>query len=308
MKEYVSVIGGINLDLKGLPHGRLRPETSNPGHIAISVGGVGRNIAHNLALLGVPVLLFGAVGEDVFGARVLSDTQAAGVNVQGVQVVPRHATGIYLAILNEAHDLAVALSDMDITRLVDMAYLDAHRDTLRQSRLIVADTNLETTVLHAIVALCCQAEIPCLINPVSVEKTQKLAALPRDIAYITPNKMELEALCHHPIAHLEQLETVCAQLSPQYRHILVTLGADGVYSYRQQAGTGMRYPALPTQVLDPNGAGDAFIAGFVSGVVRDFDVDTSVCLGIAAAHLTLQSPDTVNKDLSFERCQRLSQA
>jgi pseudouridine kinase len=89
---------------------------------------------------------------------------------------------------------------------------------------------------------------------------------------------------------------------PIYRHILVTLGADGVYSYRRKEQRGKLFPALKTQVIDPNGAGDAFIAGFVYGVFREFEIDTCVRLGIAAAHLTLQSADTVNKNLSFERC------
>jgi pseudouridine kinase len=112
-------------------------------------------------------------------------------------------------------------------------------------------------------------------------------------------------LCHRKIEHLEQLEDACARRSSQYRHILVTLGADGVYSYSRKEQRGKLFPALKTQVVDPNGAGDAFIAGFVCGVFREFEIDACVRLGIAAAHLTLQSADTVNKNLSFERCMSL---
>jgi pseudouridine kinase len=41
MTPNVTVIGGINLDLKGVPHGKLLPATSNPGHLNISAGGWG---------------------------------------------------------------------------------------------------------------------------------------------------------------------------------------------------------------------------------------------------------------------------
>ena len=78
---YVTVIGGINIDIKGHPLHKLIAGTSNPGQVYTSPGGVGRNIAHNLALLGVPVYLLGAVGADIFGARIIDKTRQAGVNV-----------------------------------------------------------------------------------------------------------------------------------------------------------------------------------------------------------------------------------
>ena len=57
----VVVIGGANLDLVGRPSHGLVAGTSNPGHIRVSPGGVGRNVAENLGRLGVPALLLSAV-------------------------------------------------------------------------------------------------------------------------------------------------------------------------------------------------------------------------------------------------------
>jgi len=45
---YVSVIGGITLDIKGVPAGPLISGTSNPGWVYTSAGGVGHNIAHKV--------------------------------------------------------------------------------------------------------------------------------------------------------------------------------------------------------------------------------------------------------------------
>ena len=52
---YVTVVGGVNVDIGGQPAGALVPQDSNPGTVGMSLGGVGRNIAHNMSLLGLDV-------------------------------------------------------------------------------------------------------------------------------------------------------------------------------------------------------------------------------------------------------------
>lgn len=306
MRAYVSVIGGMNLDLKGIPFQSLLSGTSNPGKVYSVAGGVGRNIAHNLALLEVPVYLFGAVGDDLFGAHILRETQQAGVDTTYVRVVPQQQTGLYLSILDDFHDLAVAVSDMDISNFVDHAYLQSHQDIISNSSFIVAETNLTIDTLAYILDLSNHARIPCLLEPVSVEKANKLRNLEKGIDYITPNRTEVEALCQREILSPSQLEAACAQLSRKYRHILVTLGEDGVYSYCRNKQTGNFYPACKTQVVDVTGAGDAFVAGVVCGLFRNFDLEESISLGMAVANLTLQAAETVSSDLTFELCLSLA--
>jgi pseudouridine kinase len=114
-------------------------------------------------------------------------------------------------------------------------------------------------------------------------------------------------LAHREIEDPHQIEKTCTQLSERCRHILVTLGEDGIYYYNRDHRIGRFYPPFKTQIADPNGAGDAFVAGFVCGLLRNFDRDTCIQLGIAAAHLTLQSKDTVNEKMTFSTCCSLIQ-
>lgn len=51
-KDYVVIIGSANIDVAGYSHESLNYADSNPGKIKFTPGGVGRNIAQNLALLG----------------------------------------------------------------------------------------------------------------------------------------------------------------------------------------------------------------------------------------------------------------
>ena len=50
-KDYVVIIGSANIDVAGYSHESLNYADSNPGKIKFTPGGVGRNIAQNLALL-----------------------------------------------------------------------------------------------------------------------------------------------------------------------------------------------------------------------------------------------------------------
>ncbi|STE85093.1 putative pyrimidine kinase [Escherichia coli] len=63
-KDYVVIIGSANIDVAGYSHESLNYADSNPGKIKFTPGGVGRNIAQNLALLGNKAWLLSAVGSD----------------------------------------------------------------------------------------------------------------------------------------------------------------------------------------------------------------------------------------------------
>ena len=58
---YAVVCGGVNIDIGAHSFAPLRAKDSNPGKVELSLGGVGRNIAHNMRLLGVPTYLLTAV-------------------------------------------------------------------------------------------------------------------------------------------------------------------------------------------------------------------------------------------------------
>jgi len=78
---YTVVVGGVNVDIGGRSFAPLRPEDSNPGKVSVSMGGVGRNIAHNLALMGVDVRMLTAYGDDSHGQEVAASCARAGIDL-----------------------------------------------------------------------------------------------------------------------------------------------------------------------------------------------------------------------------------
>ena len=86
--SHILVIGAASVDVKGRAQKALQSGTSVPGEVTVSFGGVGRNVAENLARLGQPTILLSAVGRDPFGAQILERTATAGVDVSRVIIHP----------------------------------------------------------------------------------------------------------------------------------------------------------------------------------------------------------------------------
>ena len=114
--SYAVVVGGVNVDIGGRSFAPLVAADSNPGIVSISLGGVGRNIAHNLALLGADVHLLSAYGDDVNGERVAASCSELGIDLSHALRVAGGTTSTYLYLTDEHGEMALAVSDMEICK------------------------------------------------------------------------------------------------------------------------------------------------------------------------------------------------
>src|SRR3954447_6530115 len=142
----VVVIGGANVDVKARSAAAAVPATSNPGAASMAAGGVGRNIAENLARLGTRTHLVAAIGSDALGDQVLAATSGAGVHVEHVRRSAR-ATGTYTAVLDTDGELVVAVADMAATDDLSTEHVNAARDLIAAASLVVLDGNLAAASL-----------------------------------------------------------------------------------------------------------------------------------------------------------------
>ena len=85
---YAVVCGGVNIDIGAHSFAPLRAKDSNPGKVELSLGGVGRNIAHNMRLLGVPTYLLTAVGGDSRASQVEESCKELGIDLSHALRVP----------------------------------------------------------------------------------------------------------------------------------------------------------------------------------------------------------------------------
>jgi pseudouridine kinase len=192
----VVVIGGANVDVKARSAARIRQGTSNPGHSSMTPGGVGRNVAENLARLGTRTFLVAAIGRDAAGESLLNQTAAAGVRVDYVHRTDQ-PTGTYVALLDCDGELVSAVADMTATSALGPEEVNRARDVIATAGLVILDGNLDLEALDHAHDLAHASGVPTLLDPVSVPKAVLLAphvTADRPLYAVTPNRDELAAL------------------------------------------------------------------------------------------------------------------
>jgi pseudouridine kinase len=307
------VVGGANIDLKVTISGPTVPTTSNPGTAKVSVGGVGRNIAHNLARLGIAVKLISAIGRDPEGDRLLAETAAAGVDVSAVQRASGN-TGVYSAVLDRKGELVIGVSAMDVVDTITQRSLGRQRAMIEGAAFLVADCNLERSSLQWLHQCAKDSGIAFLVEPVSAVKVEKLKAILRRgaaIHTVTPNLQQLEVLTGRDLRSLEATQQAARMLHDRgVLNILVGLGAEGALLSTMQ-GDGVRQhhiPAAQAKPLDVTGGGDAHVAGYVAGLVSGMRPQQAVLLGQAAAGLAVGSGETVSRSMALKNLTRSASA
>lgn len=300
-ESHVLVIGSAGIDVKGRPDYTVTPGISTPGYIRSSVGGVGRNIAENLARLEIPTRLLSAVGADSSGERVLARCVEAGIDVSRVQTLSDAHTGHYLALLKPDGELDVAVSDYLIADRIDRPYLEANADLFAQAALVVIDANLTDEALHSVFALAGKHNVPVCADPTAPSLAGRLRPYLNRIYLITPNPAEADALLGQTSTARDIDSALAMAQSLLERGIkiaVVTLGVRGlVYASGSERG---QIAAIRTEVVDETGAGDALTAGVIFGLLNEVPLDEALRLGVSAASLTLRSRETVVKELSQE--------
>lgn len=304
--DSVLVVGGAVLDAKVHTVGDPVLGTSNPGTSVSSVGGVGRNIAENLARLGSPTTLVAAVGDDLAGRAVVARTEAAGVDCRHLITSP-HPTGSYTAVLDGGGDLLVAVADMRATDELAVGDLGAVSTLLGGADSLVVDCNLHVDVIRWLLRAADAAGVPSVLEPVSVAKaTEAAPALDGTAAVhtVTPNVDELAALVGREVApEVDDVVEAAAVLHDRgVEHVWVRRGTRGSLLSVRDRSTGERRVVLvgapATEVQDVTGAGDAMTAGYVHALLTGSDVVDAARYGQVLAALTCASADTVRPDLT----------
>ncbi|MBQ1872104.1 MAG: winged helix-turn-helix transcriptional regulator [Lachnospiraceae bacterium] len=296
--SYITIFGAVNMDIGGTPDKKLVKEDSNPGRVRTSLGGVGRNIAHNLSLLGNSVKLVTAFGDDDYAKQIINSCTNLKIDIHDSLMSKEDMTSTYLYITREDGDMELAVNDMSIYNKMTPSFISSKSNLLENSAIIVVDANLPEETIAEIVE---NTEAPVFAEPVSAAKAVKFKKLLKYIHTITPNTIEAEVLTGMKI-NPEDKKTLRAAaeklMAEGVKQVIITLGSKGVY-YKSADCEGIMAP-LKAKLVNTTGAGDALFAGLVTGFCKDLPLDASVKLGMAAAAITLETTETNNKELSYE--------
>jgi pseudouridine kinase len=292
---HVLVIGGANLDIVAHAAQPLRTADSTPGSVHFSPGGVARNVAHNLALLGHDVRLVSAVGDDAPGHALRAATQAAGVDVSACLALPGAATASYVSVHGPDGALAFAVNDMQVLERLAPAALAPHADAVRSAALLVLDCNLSAAALGWLFAQ--RGDAPVFADAVSAAKCERLRPWLGRLHTLKVNRLEARALSGLPVDSPAEVEAAARWLLGQgVQQVVVSLGAEGLY-FRSTTHEGWLH-ALLVPVHNTTGAGDALMAGLAHSHLRHSPLPDAARFAAGCAALTLMTPSANHPDLS----------
>lgn len=298
--SYAVVVGGVNMDIGGCSFDKLVAEDSNPGTISMSLGGVGRNIAHNLALMGTDVRLLTAYGDDIHGQRIAASCAELGIDASHALRVPDLPTSTYLYIASPDGDMAMALSDMQVAGRITPGYLAGNLPLLQNARVVVADANIPA---ESLVYLAENCHSPLFCDPVSTTKAEKLIPILHKIHTLKPNRIEAELLSDVKIREKEDVARAAkALLDKGVQRLFISMGADGVYAATAQEQLWL--PVLPGKLVSTTGCGDAFTAALVWAYLEGKDLRDTALAGIAAGSIAMESRQTINPGMSAAALQK----
>ncbi|HET6352448.1 MAG TPA: carbohydrate kinase family protein [Coriobacteriia bacterium] len=284
----IVVVGGANTDIAGRSTAPLVASDSNPGHISRSAGGVGRNIAENLARLGASVSLLTAFGDDSPARELAHGCSEIGIDISLCVTVPGVPGSVYLAVLDDTGDMAVAINDMRALDALTPATVLQRKAALNAAALVVLDANLPEKTIHALAE---EIGAPLMLDPVSVAKAPRTRAVLPKLACVKCNAAEAEVLLNAAEG------TAAADLAMALHEAgaavaIVTDGPRGVgFASASESG---HADCPQVTIANATGAGDAFSAGVAFALAEGHGAAQAVALGSALAALALESESTVS--------------
>lgn len=288
-RRYVAVVGAVNMDICGRPLKKLIFRDSNPGTVRLTPGGVGRNIAHNLRLLGENVTFLTVFGEDAYAETLRRDCAALGMDLSCAETIRGGRTSSYLYITDEHGEMQLGLSDTDISSSITPDYLASHLDVLNGAVAVVMDGNLTEETISWLGAHC---TAPLFADPVSVTKAERMRASLGRVHTFKPNLTEGQNLT----GETEPEAIARAMLAQGVQRVFLSMGPDGILA--AQGDALVHLPCLPTRLVNTTGGGDAVMAALVWSFVHGLDLRASAAAALRAGKCTVEYNGTNNPALS----------
>jgi pseudouridine kinase len=288
-------VGGANIDRKYVLPGAALPQTSNPARASSSFGGVARNVAENLARLGVDVALLAVVGDDADGDALTEHTASAGVDMSWLRSLAGRRTTEYAAIIDGAGELVIGINDMTLLDNYLAAEIARRSDDLQRAQWLLLDCNLPQDLLAGWMTRARKGAFHLAIDAVS---EPKVARLPQDLRGV--DVLFLNAGEAHAYLASDKVGDPSASALAIVRRgataVVLTLGSDGAIV--ADATGSQRLRAVAVAPIDVTGAGDALVAATLYRLQEGDDIFAAARIGTLAAALTIESSQSVRSDLS----------
>lgn len=298
---YILVFGASVVDMFGFCKTPYKSHDSIPGRVKISFGGVSRNIAENMARVGVNTKFISILGNDEIGRSMLEHSETIGYDMTNSLILKGGSTPTYMAILDEKGEMVSAVADMDSIKEMSPDFIDSKGDMIRQSKYIFLDADDPENLEYIINTY--HGSTHFVLDPISSAKAEKIKHLIRYFHTIKPNRHEAEVLSGIKIDTEKDLVKAGEYfLSLGITNVFISLDEDGIYYINKDDSGWIR--TEDAVVKNVTGAGDSFVAGLGYSYMNNLSIQDSVKFSIAMSLITISHEETINPGMDYELVQK----
>lgn len=295
-RQYILVFGASLVDIFGFCSKKYNPCDSIPGNIKISFGGVSRNIAENMARVGINVKFISILGDDESGRALLESSKKVGYDMSHSMIVPERSTPTYMAILNDAGEMVSAVADMQLMSAMNKDYIDSKADLFKGAEYTFLDADDPINLEYILTKFAGQTNF--ILDPISVTKAESVKHLVKYFHTIKPNRVEAEAMVGFPIITDEDLKRAGRELISQgIKKVFISLDEEGIF-YDDGVQSG-KVKALGVEVKNVTGAGDSFVAGLGYSYAMNLSLEESLKFSMAMSIITISHKDSIHPEMSY---------
>jgi len=249
-----------------------------------SFGGTAGNIAYNLSLLKEKPIILGVVGSDFYTYQKWLLRQ--GLDLKSIEIDTSDFTAT-AHIMTDRDDNQIT-SFYPGPRPKDYALKTAQRLVKRNNitLAIIAPDDKERMLAYARVYQ--KAKIPYIFDPgqaLTSFNGQELKRAIQGAKILIGNDYEIKLIS-------DRLKTSIQGLTKLATLVVITKGAQGSEIYQSAGGKISVKSAKPKNSSDPTGAGDAYRAGLLKGLIRGYNLKTCAQLAGLVAVYTVEKYGT----------------
>jgi len=298
------VIGVAFTDIKGFPFNKYNPVGTNHGRITTTHGGVARNVAENLANLGVQTDFPMMVDNNAMGSEIRLKLEEAGVNLEHAISVENAGTGIWLAVFDENGDLVGSVSQMPNVAPLENLIRTQGEALVRDADFIVCEFDTTEFIATRVMELAEKYNKPVYVIVGNMNVILARRDLLAKTRCVIMNNIEASRLFEADIEMLSEQETLSAVLEHGKRLGLraatITMGSRGCVYADFVTGENGILPARKCTVVDTTGAGDAFFSAETIALSMGHDLKTACEYGRSMAAMVLGTVESTCPKLGMD--------
>lgn len=272
----VVVLGSLNMDLVS-----RTDRIPGPGETVVGLdfqlhpGGKGANQAVAVARLGHAVWMLGMVGEDIFGARLRSELEQAGVRADYVGSVEGPSGTASIVVDRQGENTIIVTPGAN--QHVSIAYLEQNRRMIESAGAVLAQLEVPLETVECLAVLCRKSGVPLILDPAPAQELSALTL--KQLSWFTPNQTEA---AFYSCGARSDAEILAGLFARGPLGVIIKKGSAGAV-LAASSDPPVSIGAMPVVAVDTTAAGDCFNGAFAVGLLRGWSPARSAEFAAVAA-------------------------